>query len=144
MSERKDRFVLEAGEEKSLQTDRVVLVHGPNEEISIIKKIFNLFILDSFNEYLIAQTLNRRERTRCETRLWTRSRFHAILTNRRLTGDYIYNKASSKLKSKRVINPECEWVKYEGFLEPIISEETFQLAQHIIFNEVPIFLIMIY
>lgn len=133
-SERKDKFVLQAGERKSLQTDRVVLVHGPNEEINIIKKIFNLFILDSFNEYLIAETLNREERTRCETRLWTRSKVHAILTNRRLTGDYIYNKASSKLKSKRVINPECEWVKYEGFLEPIISEETFQLAQHIIFN----------
>jgi DNA invertase Pin-like site-specific DNA recombinase len=131
-SERKEKFVLQAGERKSLQTDRVVLVHGPNEEIKIINKIFNLFIFDSFNEYLIAEILNREESTRGDTGLWNRSKVHAVLTNQRLTGNYFYNQCSSKLKSKRVINPENEWIKYEEFLEPIIPEEKFQLVQRII------------
>lgn len=29
-------------------------------------------------------------------------------------------------------NPESEWIKYEGFLEPIIPDEKFQLVQRII------------
>ena len=131
-SERKDKFILQAGERKSLQTDRVVLVQGPDEEIKIINKIFNLFIFDCFNEYLIAETLNREESTRCNAELWNRSKIHAILTNQRLTGNYFYNKSSTKLKSKRVFNPENEWIKCEGFLEPIIPEEKFQLVQRII------------
>lgn len=131
-SEKKEKFILQAGERKSLQTDRVMLVHGPDEEIKIINKIFNLFIFDSFNEYLIAETLNREKDSLSESVLWNRSKVHSILINQRLAGNYIYNKSSSKLKSKRVINPENEWIKYEGFLEPIIPSEKFQLAQKII------------
>lgn len=131
-SERKEKFVLQSGERKSLQTDRVILVHGPDEEVKIIKKIFNLFIFNCFNEYLIAETLNREGSTSSDSEMWNRSKIHAILTNQRLTGNYFYNKSSNKLKSKRVNNPESEWIKYEGFLEPIIPDEKFQLVQRII------------
>jgi len=131
-SERKEKFILQSGERKSLQTDRVILVHGPDEEIKIIKKIFNLFIFNSFNEYLIAETLNREGSTSSDNEMWNRSKIHAILTNQRLTGNYFYNKSSNKLKSKRMNNPESEWIKYEGFLEPIIPDEKFQLVQRII------------
>lgn len=131
-AERKDKFILQPGERKSLQTDRVVLVHGPEEEIKIINKIFNLFIFESFNEYLIAETLNREGSAHCDDDFWSRSKVHAVLINKRLAGSYVYNKSSTKLKSKRIINPENEWVKYEGFIEPIIPEEKFQLVQRII------------
>lgn len=45
-SERKEKFILQSGERKSLQTDRVILVHGPDEEIKIIKKyLIFLFLI---------------------------------------------------------------------------------------------------
>ncbi|EPA3074495.1 recombinase family protein [Enterobacter cloacae] len=131
-SDRKEKFILQTGERKSLQTDRVVLVHGPDEEIKTINRIFNLFVFDSFNEYLIAETLNREKNLSSENIFWNRSKVHAVLTNQRLTGNYVYNKSSAKLKSKRIINPENEWIKYEGFLEPIIPNDKFQVVQQII------------
>ncbi|EAN7582135.1 recombinase family protein, partial [Salmonella enterica] len=52
------KMILCPGERKSLQTDRVVLTPGTKKEIKLVKKIFNMFIFDGLNEYLIATKLN--------------------------------------------------------------------------------------
>src|SRR5471032_2695464 len=49
---------LHRGEHKSLQTDRVVLMPGPESEIRIVNLIYNWFIEESLNEYEIAARLN--------------------------------------------------------------------------------------
>jgi DNA invertase Pin-like site-specific DNA recombinase len=40
----KSKGVLKRKEHKSLQTDRVILVPGPNEEISIVRQMYQMFI----------------------------------------------------------------------------------------------------
>lgn len=126
------KMSLHSGERKSLTTDRVVLSPGKKEEIQLIKRIFDMFIFKGLNEYLIAVNLNRDGFRYSDGSHWNRSRIHAILINIRYTGKYIYNKTSSKLKSKRKINPENEWVNNESFFKPIIPSEKFKLAQEII------------
>jgi DNA invertase Pin-like site-specific DNA recombinase len=51
---------LERGEQKSIQTDRVVLAPGPDEETTIVREIYRTFVLERRSERDIAATLNDR------------------------------------------------------------------------------------
>ena len=46
------------GEQKSIQTDRVVLVAGPDEEVEIVRWIYHAFITEGKSESEIAAGLN--------------------------------------------------------------------------------------
>src|SRR5437867_2817465 len=52
------KAMLKMGEQKSIQTDRVVLVRGPEDEVKIIRWIFQAFIGEGKMESEIAATLN--------------------------------------------------------------------------------------
>ncbi|MDR6469382.1 DNA invertase Pin-like site-specific DNA recombinase [Paraburkholderia graminis] len=89
---------LQRGEHKSLQTDRVILMPGPESEVRIINLIYNWFIDGSLNEYEIAARLNgMRVRTHLD-REWTRATVREVLTNEKYIGNNVYNRVSFKLK----------------------------------------------
>ena len=52
---------LEIGEQKSITTDRIILVPGPNEEIQIVNWIYTMFVDEGWSERQIANELNRRD-----------------------------------------------------------------------------------
>jgi len=54
------KATLDRGEQKSLQTDRVVLTPGPEEETRIVRDIYRMFVLDRRAEREIADILNAR------------------------------------------------------------------------------------
>jgi DNA invertase Pin-like site-specific DNA recombinase len=122
---------LHRGERKSLQTDRVVLIPGPESEIRIVSLIYNWFIEESLNEYEIAARLN----TMCVRtdldREWTRATVGEILTNEKYIGNNLYNRVSFKLKKMRVINTPDMWIRKEGAFQSIVPSETFYTAQGI-------------
>ncbi|WP_258524890.1 recombinase family protein [Serratia quinivorans] len=127
-----EKMVLSSGERKSLQTDRVVLIPGPLNELEVINRIFNMFIFEYYNEYMIAAKLNDEGVRYTDDVEWSRSKVHTILINERYLGCYVYNRTSGKLKAKRVSNSEEEWIRYESFFDPIVSFEKFNLAKEII------------
>lgn len=129
-----DKMILNSGERKSLQTDRVVLIPGPKDEIDIINRIFNMFVFEYFSEYIIAIKLNEEGIKYTNDSEWSRSKVHNVLINERYLGKYIYNKTSGKLKDKRVKNPKDEWIQYESFFNPIVAPQKFKMAQEIITN----------
>lgn len=129
-----EKFILKPGERKSIQTDRVVLTPGTEHEINIINRIFNMFIFESYNEYIIAEQLNQEGIKHSSNSEWNRSRVHAVLINERYTGTYIYNKTSGKLKTKKIKNPKEDWIIKQEHTTPIIGIEKFKLAQTIINN----------
>lgn len=51
---------LKRGEHKSLQTDRVVLVPGPDEEVRTVRWIYSQFLKKGLSESEIAAELNGR------------------------------------------------------------------------------------
>jgi DNA invertase Pin-like site-specific DNA recombinase len=53
-----EKGLLKPGERKSLQTDRVVLVAGPAEEVAVIEQIYNWFVQEGLTEREIAERLN--------------------------------------------------------------------------------------
>ncbi|HOI54746.1 MAG TPA: recombinase family protein, partial [Phycisphaerae bacterium] len=55
--EGKPKGVLKRGEQKSLQTDRVILVPGPDDEVGLVRHIYQLFIKHGKTEAEIAEDL---------------------------------------------------------------------------------------
>jgi DNA invertase Pin-like site-specific DNA recombinase len=118
--------VLAAGEQKSLQTDRVVLVPGPAEEIETVHRIYRLFIHERRRESEIASLLNASGNSS-----WSRATVHQVLTNEKYIGRNVYNRRSFKLKVKRVENPPEAWVRKNDAFEAIVDASDFHTAQGI-------------
>jgi DNA invertase Pin-like site-specific DNA recombinase len=80
------KAILRRGEKKSLQTDRVVLVSGPEEEVATVHRIYALFLEQGMPERVIASTLNREGVKTDIGHSWTRGTVHQILTNEKYIG----------------------------------------------------------
>lgn len=120
------------GEQKSIQTDRVVLVPGPPEEQDTVRWIYRAFVEDGQIEREIADHLNGRGIRTDLGRAWTRGTIHQILINEKYIGNNVWNRASFKLKRKRVHNSPEMWIRADGVFEPIVERQLFDAAQVII------------
>ena len=120
------------GEHKSLQTDRVVLVPGPEDEIATVKWIYLAFLDDGLTEREIADRLNAKGLRTDLGREWTRATVHQILTNEKYIGNNVYHRTSFKLKRKHVQNPPEMWIRASGVFPTIVPVETFARVQEII------------
>ncbi len=117
---------------KSIQTDRVILVPGPPEEVAIVRRIYRSFVEDGQMELEIAALLNAEGvRTDLE-RAWTRGTIHQILINEKYIGNNVWNRGSFKLKHRRVRNEPDMWIRAESVFEPIVDRITYDAAQAII------------
>lgn len=123
---------LARGEHKSLQTDRVILMPGPEDEIRIVTQIYQWFIDEELVESEIAVRLNGMKVHTDLDRDWTRATVHEVLTNEKYIGNNIYNRISFKLKKHRVLNTPDMWIKKEGAFDAIVPPELFYTAQGII------------
>jgi DNA invertase Pin-like site-specific DNA recombinase len=128
----KEKGILARGEKKSLQTDRVILVRGPEEEVRVVQWIYQMFIRENRSEREIAEILNAQGILTDLGRPWSRGTVREVLTNEKYIGNNVYNRRSFKLKKKRVVNTPDMWVRREGAFDPIISPEDFYTAQGII------------
>lgn len=123
--------LLVRGQQKSIHTDRVVLVPGPEHEQRVVKRIYELF-LNGSPERVIAAVLNR-ENIASETgRPWSRGVVHQILTNEKYIGHNVYNRTSFKLKEQHVKNPPAAWVRKIDAFQPIVSVGRFIEVRRII------------
>ena len=91
---------LSRGEQKSLQTDRVVLVPGPEDEQEVVRRIYQMFVNEERPEREIADTLNAEGKLTDLGRPWTRATVHQVLTNEKYIGNNVFNKVSFKLKRR--------------------------------------------
>src|SRR2546426_9186451 len=123
---------LKLGEQKGIQTDRVVLVRGPEEEVEIVQWIYQVFIAEGKIESEIAGLLNVRGVVTDFGRAWTRGTVHQLLTNEKYIGNNVYHRTSFKLKLKHVINPQERWIRADGIFEGIVEPSLFHTAQGII------------
>ena len=129
---RQRKTMLKMGEHKSIQTDRVILVRGPDEEVETVRWIYRAFIDEGKNESEIADLLNAKGIVTDFGRAWTHSTVHQILTNEKYIGNNVYHRTSFKLKRKHVENPPDKWVRAAGVFEGIIEPEQFFKAREII------------
>lgn len=126
------KCVLSRGEYKSLQTDRVILVPGPPEEVEIVREIYDLFVKHGKREGEIAELLNVRGIKTDYGRPWNRGTVAQVLTNEKYIGNNVYNRTSFKLKRKHVVNSPEMWVRADGAFDPLVSPDLFFTAQGIV------------
>jgi DNA invertase Pin-like site-specific DNA recombinase len=126
------KAVLKMGEHKSLQTDRVVLVRGPDEEVKTVQWIYQTFITEGKLEPEIAALLNTQGVVTDFGRAWTRGTVHQVLTNEKYIGNNVYHRTSFKLKQKHVVNSPEKWIRADGVFEGVIEPERFFKAQELI------------
>jgi DNA invertase Pin-like site-specific DNA recombinase len=126
------KAMLKMGEQKSIQTDRVVLVRGPEDEIKIVRWIFQAFIGEGKIESEIAVILNAQGVKTDFGREWNRATVHQILTNEKYIGNNVYHRTSCKLKKKHVNNPPDKWIRADGAFEGVVEPELFWRAREII------------
>lgn len=123
---------LSRGEHKSLQTDRVVLVSGPDAEVAIVQEIYRHFVEERLSEHHIADDLNARGITTDTGRPWTRGTVHQILINEKYIGNNVWNRVSFKLKKNRIRNRPDMWIRSDGVFPALVDERLFSAAQEII------------
>lgn len=123
---------LSRGEHKSLQTDRVILQPGPDEEVVIVNQIYAWFVDGNLSEAEIADRLNAKGMQTDLGRTWTRATVREVLSNEKYIGNNVYNRRSFKLKKYRVINNPEIWIRKEGAFEGIVSPGLFYTAQGIL------------
>jgi DNA invertase Pin-like site-specific DNA recombinase len=124
--------VLAVGEHKSLQTDRVVLRLGPEDEVETVRGVYRAFLSEGLSEREIAEQLNTRAIKTDLGRSWTRGTVHQLLTNEKYLGNNVYHRTSFKLKRKHVQNPPDMWLRMEGAFPAIVPAEDFARVQEII------------
>lgn len=122
---------LTRGEHKCLQTDRVILVPGPDDEVRTVQLMYQWFIDEGLMESEIAARLNSMSIRTDLDRAWTRATVHEVLTNEKYIGNNVYNRMSFKLKKLRVENSPDMWIKKVGAFEPIVATDIFYTAQGI-------------
>ncbi len=123
------KLVLARNEHKNLQSDRVIIVPGPPEEIATVQLIFRLFVGSRKNEADIARYLNARGIWNDFGRPWKREGVRRVLTNEKYIGNNVWNRRCTKFKSKMVWNPPDQWVRAENAIEPIVNRRLFEKAQ---------------
>jgi len=123
---------LKFGEHKSLQTDRVILMPGPEEEVVQVNQMFRWLIDEDLTFSEIATRLNEAGVVTDLNRPWTSGSVKTVLTGEKYIGNNVYNRQSFKLKERHVENPPEMWIRKEGAFEGIVPIDVFMAAQEVI------------
>ncbi|HEY2009828.1 MAG TPA: recombinase family protein [Rhizomicrobium sp.] len=126
------KALLARGEHKSIQTDRVILVPGPPEEVETVRWIYRSFVEEGKPEREISRLLNARGVVTDLGRDWSRGAVHQVLINEKYIGNNVWNRVSFKLKKTRVLNAPEMLVRADNAFEPIVDRLLFDAAQVII------------
>ena len=124
--------VLEPGQRKGIQNQRVTLVEGPPEEVAVIRRIFHEFVELGYSEYKIAEGLNDDGIPSPSGRRWGAGGVLARLRQEKYAGTMVYNQTSGKLKTPKHPNPPEEWVRTPEAFDGVIEYELFLQAQEIL------------
>ena len=131
--------ILKHKEWKSITTDRITLVRGPDEEVENVKWIYRMFTEEHKHEKKIAEILNKKGILTDLEREWTPSTVKQVLTNEKYIGNSVFNKRTQRIeiqdpvsgKKRSLPNPKDQWVRYDNAFEAIVEKEVFYKAQGI-------------
>src|SRR5262249_26031664 len=123
----KAKLIMKAGEQKSLSTDRVILVPGPPKEVQGIKKMFSMAV-QGFNCAEIARQLNARGFD-YDGRPWNRDTVSTAIRNPKYVGRNVWYRTSEKLHIRKVSVSQNHWIIKERAFKPLVDQVTFERAQ---------------
>jgi DNA invertase Pin-like site-specific DNA recombinase len=128
---KRPKQLLAFGERKSIATDRVILVPGPEYEARCVRDIFRMLVGEKRTVHGIACELNRRRIPYMESK-WDYQAVYNILTHLKYAGCSVFNRSSRRLYTPSVKLPKSQWVVTPGAFQPLVDTETFKRAQEIL------------
>jgi DNA invertase Pin-like site-specific DNA recombinase len=123
--------VLRSGELKSISSDHIVLVPGPEREQKWVRWIYEQRI-SGLQICDIVKELNLRKVPWIEGKPWNIYSVRQVLTNRKYAGWNCWAQRTEKLKTKCRRNPPDQWVMVEGAFKRVVDQATFDRAQRVI------------
>ena len=121
--------LLSQGERKSVPTDRVMYVVGPESEANVIRRIYDMYIDDLLSDTAIAARLNV-ECVRSEQGTpWSNWNVKNILTNEKYCGTMVFNRSTQRLRTSRRPNASSAWLRASNAFDAIVSQERFEQAR---------------
>lgn len=133
-SNRNPKQKLDGKERKSITTDRVTLVPGPETEIRVVHEIYRMLITDGLSVNAIARELNQRGIQYAPNSKWDYAAVNGVLTGLKYIGCHVFGRTSSKLYTPLQRLPKSEWLVVSGAFQPIVDYPTFAQAQHILYR----------
>ena len=125
----KIKGILEHGERKSVDSDRVIYVLGPLEEVQIVREIFDWWVNEELSAPQIAKRLNERGVSRAPYGKWAASIVLDLLHHPKYMGTMVYNRINKRLGVPEKQNPFDQWVLKIGCFPGIVSPQLFYAAQ---------------
>lgn len=120
--------ILQAGERKSMPSDRVTYVAGPPEELAVIKRIYAMYVDERMPDVRIAARLNRDDVPTGTDRPWSAHLVKQVLTNDKYVGTMTFNRSTQRMRSTRRANAPAKWVRRENAFEAVVLRERFDQA----------------
>jgi len=125
------KIILEDGQRKYFQSDRVVCILGPEHEREVVRRIFKMFTVEGLPVARIAARLNIEGAPSPTGDSWSRGVVSFILADERYVGTLVYGRSTSRLKTGNRPVPSEHWIRVKGAIEPTVSTRTFARAQAI-------------
>ena len=125
---RNPRQILQPGEAKALDGDKVIVVPGPPEELAVIRRIFRLYVEQQLTFREIARRLAAAGVRGHGGKPLSIGSIRNIVSNELCIGQMTYNQTTVILQSPPLKNPEEQWTRFQAF-EPIVPVELFRQAQ---------------
>jgi DNA invertase Pin-like site-specific DNA recombinase len=125
------KIILPRGEYKNIQSDRVILVPGPQHEIKTIRWIFSEFVECRRSESELVQMLNEKGIDNGWGRPWSYVQLRRLLRNEIYISHYVWNRLSRRLGGKPALNPSEAWLRAQCRFKPLVDPRVFAEAQEI-------------
>lgn len=120
--------ILRRGQRKSLTTQRVVLIPGPEEELEVVRSIFRTYAAGALPQE-IAERLRAEEAPRWLSQAWSTSMVRRILSDEQYTGTQITSKTYSASVGVRRKNLSRDWIRKTGAFQPTVERALFDAVQ---------------
>ena len=125
------RHILQMGERKSVPSDRVTFVHGPADEVAVVRRIFTMCCDQNMPDTAIAELLNNEGIANQHGRRWSDHNVKSVLTNEKYAGTLIFNRSTQRLRSSRRPNDPDKWIRIENAFEGIVSLQMFDRTKEV-------------
>jgi DNA invertase Pin-like site-specific DNA recombinase len=127
------KCLLSTREKKSLQSDRVILIPGPDNEVRCVREIFRMFTQDGKWPADIARELRRHDiaYNGILRKEWYPGAINRLLKNPKYCGCSVFGQSTRRLHKRRIVNPRRLWSITKDAWQPIVDQNTFDEAQRL-------------
>jgi Recombinase len=127
---RNPRQILQPGEAKALDVDKVIVVPGPPEELAVIRRIFRMYVQSQLTFKEIVKRLAKAGVRGHGGRPLSISTVRNIVSNELCIEQMTYNLTTVKLQGRPLRNPKETWTRVLVF-EPVVPVAQFRKAQEL-------------